>query len=157
MSMPSARDATRSFDRLACKWWPTVVVSLCSAFGAASSWGAPVLDAALSGSAGVTHVPASVIAGNVGAWIFQMESTLITSPDAVVNVVNTGADAVDLEGGRGSSAGLEVVTAPSGLEEVRFLPFAAIGNGGGAVPLIAPSSVALLGIGLAGLGIRRHR
>ena len=112
-----------------------------------------MLDAALSVSSEMTHVPASVIAGNVGAWIFQMESALITSPDAVGDVVNTGADAVDLEGGRGSSAGLEVVTAPSGLEEVRFLPFAAIGNGGGAGPLVAPSSVALLGISLAGLGV----
>lgn len=62
-----------------------------------------------------------------------------------------------IAGGWGVSAGLDIIASLSGSTAVTFLPFAPVGNGGGAVPLPAPGSVALIGIGLAGLRTRRRR
>ena len=79
--------------------------------------------------------------------------------DAVTSLQNRlfGHCAEAIAGGWGVSAGLDVIASLSGSTEVTLLPFAAIGNGGGAVPLLAPGSVALIGIGLAGLRTRRRR
>lgn len=52
--------------------------------------------------------------GNLNAfWVFQMPSTLITSPGAVVNVVNTGAGA-GVYWNVGSSATLDTTTSFEG-------------------------------------------
>ena len=71
-------------------------------------------------SPGVYTVPAGVSnltgtltldgGGNANAaWVFQMESTLITSPNSVVNVINTGLDA-GVYWNVGSSATLDTNT-----------------------------------------------
>jgi hypothetical protein len=52
--------------------------------------------------------------GNLNAfWVFQMPSTLITSPGSVVNVINTGAGA-GLYWNVGSSATLDTTTSFEG-------------------------------------------
>jgi Ice-binding-like/PEP-CTERM motif len=84
----------------------------------------PANLAGLTLSPGVYTVPAGTTnlngvltlngQGNLNAfWVFQMPSTLITSPGAVVNVINTGAGA-GLYWNVGSSATLDTTTSFEG-------------------------------------------
>jgi Ice-binding-like/PEP-CTERM motif len=64
--------------------------------------------------AGTTNLSGALTLDGLGnanaAWVFQMPSTLITSPNAVVNMINTGAGA-GLFWNVGSSATIDVNTA----------------------------------------------
>ncbi len=168
--------------------------------------------------AGTTNLSGSLTLDGQGnanaAWVFQMPSTLITSPDSVVNVINAGSGAgvywnvgssatidvnttflgnilalqsismnttaTDLCGralastgavtlqqntlsgicaglsadsglfSGGLSGGLDV-TSTGGIDQVAFLPSSPVN----AVP--EPSTLALLGLGFVGFGVRRYR
>ena len=86
--------------------------------------------------AGTTNLSGTVTLDGQGnanaAWVFQFPSTLITSPNSVVNVINTGAGA-GLFWNVGSSATLDTTTSFQGnilaLTAITLNTFATIGCG----------------------------
>jgi hypothetical protein len=127
--------------------------------------------------AGTTNLSGTLTLDGQGdpdaVWVFQMPSTLITSPNAVVNVINTGAGA-GVYWLVGSSATLDTDTSFEGnilaLTSITLNAGADILNGRalareGAVTMInntinavpIPPTVLLLGSGLIGLWASRLR